>query len=66
MDYNPQFEQLSTEADQHRKDEAAHPEDSAWHYNDITSRGADDKRNCSIAALHDIGNLINEEPHAAK
>ena len=33
------------QADQRRKDEAAHPEDSAWRYNDITSRGTDDERN---------------------
>jgi hypothetical protein len=31
--------------DQCLKDEAAHPEDSAWRYNDITSRGTDDERN---------------------
>ena len=33
------------QATQHLKDEAAHPEDSVWRYNDITSRGTDDERN---------------------
>ena len=33
------------QAEQHLKDETAHPEDSAWRYNDITSRGTDDERN---------------------
>ncbi len=29
------------QAEQHQKDEAAHPEDSAWRYNDVTSRGTE-------------------------
>lgn len=33
------------QADQSLKDEAAHLEDSAWRYNDITSRVTDDERN---------------------
>ena len=32
------------QAEQRLKDEAAHPEDSPWRYNDITSRGTDDER----------------------
>ena len=33
------------QADQHQKDEATHPEDSPWRYDDITSRGTEDERN---------------------
>ena len=33
------------QADQHVRDEGAHPEDSSWRYNDITSRGTDEGRN---------------------
>jgi hypothetical protein len=32
------------QAQQHLKDEAAHPEDSPWRYNDITSRSLEDER----------------------
>jgi hypothetical protein len=36
---------IKEQAEQHLKDEAAHPDDSPWRYNDITSRGTDDERN---------------------
>lgn len=32
------------QAEQHLRDEAAHPEGSPWRYDDITSRGTDDER----------------------
>jgi hypothetical protein len=33
------------QAEQHLKDEAAHPQDSPWRYNNVTSRITDDERN---------------------
>ena len=44
-DKHPWHYDTKAQAEQHLKDEAAHPEDSAWRYNDITSRGTDDERN---------------------
>jgi hypothetical protein len=41
----PWYYDAQEQARQHLKDEAAHPENSPWRYNDITSRGADDERN---------------------
>ena len=43
--HHPWLHDTEAQAEQHLRDEAAHPEDSPWRYNDITSRGTDDERN---------------------
>ncbi len=40
---HPWHHDAQEQAEQHRQDEAAYPEDSSWRYNDVTSGLGDDK-----------------------
>jgi hypothetical protein len=42
--HHPWLFDTRAQTEQHLQDEAAHPGDSSWRYNDITSRGTDDER----------------------